>query len=51
MGVLLGGGWSGFVGGVGGGVGALEVGVAGEGVLRLAVDEEAYLGELGEVGV
>ena len=42
------GGWSGFVGGVGGGVSALEVGVASEGVLGLAVDEEADLGELRE---
>ena len=35
-------GWGrGFGGGVGGGVGAQEVGVAGEGVVGLAVDEEA----------
>ncbi len=37
--------------GVAGGVGAEEVDVAGEGFARLAVDEEADLFDLGEVGV
>ena len=36
-------GCGGFGGGVGSGVGAEEVGVAGEGVVGLAVDEEADL--------
>ena len=38
-------------GGVAGGVGAEEIGVAGEGFAGLAVDEEANLFDLGEVGV
>ena len=37
--------------GVGGEVGAGEVGVAGEGGARLAVDEEADLGDAGQIGV
>src|SRR6266702_1782216 len=41
----------GFGCGVGGGVGAEEVGVAGEGVVGVAVDEEADGGDLGEGGV
>src|SRR5216683_4265658 len=36
---------------VGGGVGAEEVGVAGEGVVGLAVDEETDGGDFGECGV
>src|SRR5271170_1328379 len=40
-------GWSGVSGGVGCGIGAEEVGVAGEGVVGLAVDEEADGGDLG----
>ena len=43
--------WDGFGGGVGGGVGAEEVGVAGEGVVGLAVDQEADGGDLREGGV
>ena len=38
-------------GGVGGGVGAEEVGVAGEGVVGLTVDDEANGGDLGHGGV
>ena len=41
----------GLAAGVGGGVGAEEVGVAGEGVVGLAVDEEADGGDLREGGV
>ena len=44
-------GGCGFGCGVGGGVGVEEVGVAGEGVMGLAVDEEADGGDLGEGGV
>ena len=39
-------GWCGF----GGEVGAGEVGVAGEGGPRLAIDQESYLGDAGQVG-
>ncbi len=51
---LLGGffaGWGGFGCGVGGGVGALEVGVAGQGVVGFAVYEETDLCDLGQGGV
>ena len=41
----------GFGCGVGGGVGVEEVGVPGEGVVGVAVDEEADGGDLGECGV
>src|ERR1700743_1423924 len=44
-------GSSAAAGGVAGGVGAEEVGVAGEGFASLAVDEEADLLDLREVGV
>ena len=47
----LGGGGLRGEGGVDGGVGAEEVGVAGEGVVGLAVDEEADAGDVGEGGV
>ena len=46
-----GGGWLGGEGGVYGRVGAEEVGVAGEGVVGMAVDEEADAGDVGEGGV
>ena len=50
MGLLW--GWlGGFVYGVDDGVGAEEVGVAGEGVAGLAVDQEADLFDAREVGV
>ncbi len=38
-------------GGVDRGVGAKEIGVAGKGVVRLAVDEETDIGDLGKSGV
>ena len=38
-------------GGVDRGIGAKEVGVTGEGVMRLAVDEETNTGDLGKSGV
>ena len=48
----LGLGWAcGFGGGVGGGIGAEEVGVSSQGVVGLAVYEEADGGDFGECGV